>query len=65
MGRPGVLRADEPTGNLDAANAEALFELVRSLHLSRGVTSVIVTHNEALAGRCDRVLRLAGAAGGL
>jgi lipoprotein-releasing system ATP-binding protein len=63
--RPRLLLADEPTGNLDAANAEALFELVRSLHLSRGVTSVIVTHNEALAGRCDRVLRLAGAAGGL
>ena len=62
--RPGLLLADEPTGNLDAANAEALFELVRSLHLSRGVTSVIVTHNEALAGRCDRVLRLTGAAGG-
>jgi lipoprotein-releasing system ATP-binding protein len=64
VGSPRLLLADEPTGNLDAAAASALFELVRSLHLSRGVTSVIVTHNEALAGRCDRVLRLAGAAGG-
>jgi lipoprotein-releasing system ATP-binding protein len=64
VGAPRLLLADEPTGNLDAANAEVLFELVRSLHLSRGLSSVIVTHNEALAGRCDRVLRLAGAAGG-
>jgi len=64
VGEPRLLLADEPTGNLDAANAEALFELVRSLHLSRRLTSVIVTHNEALAGRCDRMLRLSGAAGG-
>jgi len=64
VGSPRLLLADEPTGNLDAANAEALFELVQTLHLSRGLTSVIVTHNEALAGRCDRVLRLTGAADG-
>jgi len=64
VGSPRLLLADEPTGNLDATNAEALFELVRALHLSRGLSSVIVTHNEALAGRCDRVLRLTGAAGG-
>ena len=64
VGEPRLLLADEPTGNLDAANAEALFDLVQALHLSRGLTSVIVTHNEALAGRCDRVLRLTGAAGG-
>jgi lipoprotein-releasing system ATP-binding protein len=64
VGSPRLLLADEPTGNLDAANAEALFELVRALHLSKRLTSVIVTHNEALAGRCDRVLRLAGANGG-
>ncbi|MFH1177218.1 MAG: ABC transporter ATP-binding protein [Acidobacteriota bacterium] len=58
---PPLLLADEPTGNLDSASAEALFEQVRSLHLSRGLTSVIVTHNEALASHCDRVCRLAGA----
>jgi lipoprotein-releasing system ATP-binding protein len=63
-GRPDLLLADEPTGNLDAANAEALLELLRKLHLSQGLTSVIVTHNEALAGRCDRTLRLVGAASG-
>jgi len=64
VGAPRLLLADEPTGNLDSANAEALFDLVRNLHLSRGLSSVIVTHNEALACRCDRVLRLTGAAGG-
>jgi lipoprotein-releasing system ATP-binding protein len=64
VGSPRLLLADEPTGNLDAANAEALFDLVQSLHLSRGLSSVIVTHNEALAGRCNRVLRLTGATGG-
>ncbi len=58
---PELLLADEPTGNLDAANAEALFETFEELHLSRGLTSVIVTHNEALAGRCGRTLRLTGA----
>ncbi len=59
---PELLLADEPTGNLDAANAENLFAVLGELHLSRGLTSVIVTHNEALAGRCGRILRLTGAA---
>ncbi len=57
---PELLLADEPTGNLDAANAETVFSLLRELHASRSLTSVVVTHNEHLAGRCDRVLRLAG-----
>ncbi|MEW6337419.1 MAG: ABC transporter ATP-binding protein [Acidobacteriota bacterium] len=57
---PELLLADEPTGNLDAANAETVFGLLRELHASRSLTSVVVTHNEHLAGRCDRVLRLAG-----
>ena len=58
---PELLLADEPTGNLDAANAEILFGAFEELHLSRGLTSVIVTHNEALASRCGRTLRLSGA----
>ena len=58
---PELLLADEPTGNLDAANAEGVFALLGDLHLSRGLTSVIVTHNEALASRCGRTLRLVGA----
>jgi lipoprotein-releasing system ATP-binding protein len=61
---PDLLLADEPTGNLDSANAEGVFEVLRNLHLSRRLTSVIVTHNEALASRCDRTLRLAGAVSG-
>jgi len=61
VAEPELLLADEPTGNLDAANAEGLFSLLEQLHLSRSLTSVIVTHNEALAGRCGRTLRLTGA----
>jgi lipoprotein-releasing system ATP-binding protein len=62
VGSPELLLADEPTGNLDSSNAESLFGLLREVNLSRQVSSVIVTHNEVLAGRCDRVLRLVGAA---
>ena len=55
---PALLLADEPTGNLDSTTAGAVFEMLRNLHLSRGLTSVIVTHNAGLAARCDRILRL-------
>ena len=65
---PRLLLADEPTGNLDSANATRVFALLKALHSSRQLTSVIVTHNETLARQCDRVLPLggvdAGAAGG-
>jgi len=57
--KPRLLLADEPTGNLDRANADQVFELVRELHLLEGLTSIIVTHNEDIARRCDRVFRLA------
>jgi len=57
--RPKLLLADEPTGNLDRDNAERLFELVSELHLKVGLTSIIVTHNEEMARRCDRIFRLA------
>lgn len=57
--KPRLLLADEPTGNLDSANAEQVFDLVRELHLLEGLTSIIVTHNEEMARRCDRTLRLA------
>ena len=57
--RPKLLLADEPTGNLDSANAERLFQLVTELHLKAGLTSIIVTHNEEMARRCDRIFRLA------
>jgi predicted ABC-type transport system involved in lysophospholipase L1 biosynthesis ATPase subunit len=58
---PAVLLADEPTGNLDRATSDQVFEMVGRLHLMVGLTSVIVTHDESLARRCDRVFRLAPA----
>jgi lipoprotein-releasing system ATP-binding protein len=56
--RPAVLLADEPTGDLDEQNAWAVFELLQRLHRAYQLTSLIATHNLALAARCDRVLTL-------
>jgi lipoprotein-releasing system ATP-binding protein len=56
--RPVVLLADEPTGDLDEQNAEAVFELMQRLHRTHRLTSLLATHNTALAQRCDRILRL-------
>jgi lipoprotein-releasing system ATP-binding protein len=56
--RPTVLLADEPTGDLDEQNAWAVFELLQRLHRAHQLTSLIATHNLALAARCDRVLTL-------
>jgi lipoprotein-releasing system ATP-binding protein len=55
---PKVLLADEPTGDLDEQNAWAVFELVERLHRTHRLTSLIATHNLALAERCDRVVGL-------
>ena len=55
---PRVLLADEPTGDLDEQNAWAVFELLQRLHREHGLTSLIATHNLALAARCDRILDL-------
>lgn len=57
---PKILLADEPTGNLDHETGTGIFELIRELHRSEGLTSLIVTHNKELAGMCDRQLTLAG-----
>jgi lipoprotein-releasing system ATP-binding protein len=57
---PVLLLADEPTGNLDQRTGAEVFSLIRELHATERLTSVIVTHNEQLAATCDRVLRLAG-----
>src|ERR1700682_5110913 len=55
---PKVLLADEPTGDLDEQNACAVFELVQTLHRTHKLTSLIATHNLALAARCHRILAL-------
>ena len=54
--RPALLLADEPTGNLDERNAAAAIALLRDLHRSRGMTTLLVTHSERLAAQCDRIL---------
>ena len=58
VGRPQVLLADEPTGNLDFRTGEMIFELLEGLHRSHQLTSVFVTHNLSFARRCDRVLAM-------
>jgi lipoprotein-releasing system ATP-binding protein len=58
VGKPSVLLADEPTGNLDFRTGEMIFELLESLHRSNQLTSVFVTHNLAFARRCTRVLSM-------
>jgi lipoprotein-releasing system ATP-binding protein len=55
---PLLFLADEPTGNLDLDTAARVFDLMRECHVKRGLTSVIVTHNQELAARCDRVFEM-------
>ena len=55
---PSLLLADEPTGNLDPENAEAVFDLLLQLGHRHGTTAVVVTHNPLIAARCGRVLEL-------
>jgi len=55
---PGLLLADEPTGNLDADSAAAVFDLLEELHRERKMTTVLVTHNPDLAKRCDKIFAM-------
>ena len=56
--RPAILLADEPTGNLDSANGAAIMDLLFDLRDRFGATLVLVTHDPALAKRCDRAISL-------
>ncbi len=56
---PSVVLADEPTGNLDTHTGEAVHDLIKKLNRERGTTFIIVTHNDRLAVRADRIFRMA------
>jgi lipoprotein-releasing system ATP-binding protein len=58
VGGPRLLLADEPTGDLDSKTSESIHNLLKEIHKSQKLTSVIVTHNERLASICDRELHL-------
>ena len=55
INEPKLLLADEPTGNLDWKTGQSILELIRSLHARKGLSSIIVTHNEKVADFCDSV----------
>jgi len=55
---PALLLADEPTGNLDSANSEKVFELLLQFARDEGIAVILVTHNTELAEKCDRILRM-------
>jgi lipoprotein-releasing system ATP-binding protein len=55
---PALVLADEPSGNLDTQNADAVFDLLREVNVASGTTFLIVTHDPRLARRCDRIVEL-------
>jgi putative ABC transport system ATP-binding protein len=59
VGQPGLLFADEPTGNLDTATGAAIVDMLFARHAASGATLFVITHDAALAARCARVIELA------
>lgn len=57
-GEPALLMADEPTGNLDGETGAAVIRLLFELHRRRGTTLLLITHDPAVAGQCDRIIEL-------
>ena len=55
---PTLLLADEPTGNLDTASAQGVFDLMRRVNREHGTTVLVVTHNHELAAQCDRIVEI-------
>ena len=55
---PPLILADEPTGNLDTKSADSVFDLMKGVNKDRGTTMLLVTHNMALAERCDRIIEV-------
>ena len=55
---PALVLADEPTGNLDTKSADEVFALLRRFNRDQGTTVLFVTHNPALASRCDKIIRV-------
>jgi lipoprotein-releasing system ATP-binding protein len=58
VGRPSLVLADEPTGNLDTASSDEVFELMRRFNRELGTTFLVVTHDSRIAERCSRVVEL-------
>jgi putative ABC transport system ATP-binding protein len=59
VSKPALLLADEPTGNLDRATGDSVVELLFDLQTRHGTTLVLITHDEILSTRCDRIIRMA------
>jgi lipoprotein-releasing system ATP-binding protein len=55
---PGIVIGDEPTGNLDTKSSDRIYELLRQLNRDRGQTFILVTHDEEMARKTDRIIRI-------